>query len=119
MIGNLNKFLIISLNKATYFPDEFIDGSITINTSTQVILSDISISLFLLENWLELSSVPGGEANREQLLIMNLNIKRLLKLSTELINLSPGTFIFPFRFKLPKNLNPCFEYPSPAKKAYI
>ena len=50
MIGNLNKFLIISLNKATYFPDEFIDGSITINTSTQVILSDISISLFLLEN---------------------------------------------------------------------
>ena len=115
----MNKFLVISLNKASYFPDEFIDGSITLNSSTQVVLSDILISLFLLENWLELSSVPVGETNREQLLIMNLNIKRLLKLNSELINLPPGTFIFPFRFKLPKNLNPCFEYPSPVKKAYI
>ena len=91
-----------------------------LNVTTQIVLNEITLSLFQLENWIELASIPISETHREQLLIMSLNIKRTLNINTDLVNLSPGRFIFPFKFQLPnKNINPCFEFPSSEIKAYI
>ena len=115
-----NKLLNINLNRPSFFPDEFIEGTVELNVTTQIVLNEITLSLFQLENWIELASVPISETHREQLLIMNLDIKRTLNINTDLVNLSPGRFIFPFKFQLPnKNINPCFEFPSSEIKAYI
>lgn len=113
------KFLSITFRKTSFFPDEYIDGYIQLIPTTQTIMNDIVLSLYLLENWIQIASAPTGEANRELLLTMYLNIKKQLNIYTELVNLSPGTFNFPFKFKVPKKINPCFEYPTSSKKAYI
>lgn len=113
------KFLFISLNKSSYYPDEEIIGEVELNNSGQLVLSEITLSFYILENWIKLSSTPVGESNREHLFIVNLNIRKLLNINTQLLNLSPGKFIFPFKFRLPKLINPCFEYPSLELKGYI
>ena len=113
------KFLSIIFNKPSYFIDEEISGQVELNNTTQLVLSEITLSLYLLENWLKLSSTPIGETNRQLLLTYNLNVRQSLHISTSLVNLSPGKFTFFFRFKLPQNLNPCFEYPTTETKGYI
>ena len=50
---------------------------------------------------------------------MYLDIKKKLKINTNLVSLSPGKFIFPFYFKIPKNVAPCFEYQTNETKASI
>jgi hypothetical protein len=113
------KFLSIIFNKPSYFIDEEISGQVELNNTIQLVLSEITLSLYLLENWLKLSSVPIGETNRQLILTYNLNIRQYLHISTSLVNLSPGKFVFYFRFKLPQNLNPCFEFPTTETKGYI
>ena len=121
MINNLamKNFLSISFKKPSYFPDELIEGNVQLNSLNQIIIKDIIISLYLFENWLEISSVPFGESNRQLLLEMSLNIKNHLKIYTDLVSLPPRPYIFPFQFKLPIIINPSFEFPSKEKKAYI
>ena len=113
------KFLSIIFDKPSYFIDEEISGQVELNNTTQLVLSEITLSLYLLENWLKLSSVPIGETNRQLILTYNLNVRQNLHISTSLVNLSPGKFVFYFRFKLPQNLNPCFEFPTTETKGYI
>ncbi len=115
----MQKFLSIEFIKPSFYPDEFIEGKVQLCISTQMILNEINISLFQLENWIILSSVPVAETIREPLITFPLNIKQKLNIYTNLVNLSPGTFIFPFKFKLPKDINPCFEFPTAKEKAYI
>ena len=50
--------------------------------TTQTIMNDIVLSLYLLENWIQIASAPTGEANRELLLTMYLNIKKQLNIYT-------------------------------------
>ena len=123
MIGSLSvptqKFLSIIFDKPSYFTDEEISGKVELNNTTQLVLSEITLSLNLLENWLKLSSVPIGETNRQLILAYNLNVRQSFHIHTSLVNLSPGKFVFYFRFKLPQNLNPCFEFPTTETKAYI
>ena len=113
------KFLSIIFNKPSYFIDEEISGHVELNNTIQLVLSEITLSLYLLENWLKLSSVPIGETNRQLILTYNLNVRQVLHISTDLMNLSPGRFVFYFRFKLPQNINPCFEFPATEIKGYI
>lgn len=113
------KFLSIIFDKPSYFTDEEISGQVELNNTTQLVLSEITLSLNLLENWLKLSSVPIGETNRQLILAYNLNVRQSLHIPTSLVNLSPGKFVFYFRFKLPQNLNPCFEFPTTETKGYI
>jgi len=115
----IQKFLSIIFDKPSYFTDEEISGQVELNNTTQLVLSEITLSLNLLENWLKLSSVPIGETNRQLILAYNLNVRQSLHIPTSLVNLSPGKFVFYFRFKLPQNLNPCFEFPTTETKGYI
>jgi hypothetical protein len=115
----IQKFLSIIFHKPSYFIDEEISGQVELNNTIQLVLSEITLSLYLLENWLKLSSVPIGETNRQLILTYNLNIRQYLHISTNLVNLSPGKFVFYFRFNLPQNLNPCFEFPTTETKGYI
>ena len=76
-------------------------------------LNDINLTLYLIESWTytESSSQSFGELNNQPLLCIKIGIKNILKIGSELVNLSAGQFNFPFRFKLPNYLQPCFEYP--------
>ena len=115
------KPMIITTKKVDYFKDEYVDGNITLQNQLPIVLSDIYLNLYLLECWSykESSDVISGEINKQPLLCIKVGIRNLLKVDSELINLSAGIFNFPFKFKLPNYLQPSFEYPLPDKRGYL
>ena len=113
------KFLSIILNKSSFCIDEPIEGKIELNIISPTVISDISLSVFFLENWLKISPVQEGDTFRDNLLTFNLNINKLLNINTDLVSLAPGKYRFPFSFKIPKALSTSFEFSTPEKKAYI
>ena len=114
-------FLNIILNKPSYFVDEYIDGRVELNSSVQVVLNDILLSFNLLENWISKGNENNdiGDSNTTCILQMYLEIKKQLKINSNLVSLSPGKFTFPFLFKIPKAVICCFEYPTRMTSAYI
>ena len=114
-------YLSIILNKPSYFIDEYIDGKIEISSQSQMVLNDVLLSFNLLENWISKSAEKNdiGEIYNETLISIYLDIKKQLRINTNLVSLSPGKFIFPFCFKIPKIVPPCFEYQTKVTRASI
>jgi hypothetical protein len=110
---NQNKPIIITTTKIEYYKGETIEGNITLQNQLPIVLSDIYLNLYLLESWTyqETSSQSYGEINTQPLLCIKVGIGKILKINSDLINLSAGLFNFPFKFKLPNYLQPCFEFP--------
>ena len=115
------KPMIITTTKVDYFKGESVEGNIILNNQLPIVLTDIYLNLYLLESWIyqETSSQLYGEMNKQPLLCVQVGINKILNIDTELINLSAGYFIFPFKFKLPNYLQPCFEFPLPEKRSYL
>ena len=86
-----------------------------------MILNDLLLSFNLLKNWISKSAegINISEIYNETLISIYLDIKKQLRITTNLVSLSPGKFIFPFYFKIPKNVQPCFEYQTIVTKASI
>ena len=118
---NQPQVLFLSLDKPSFFLDEYIQGKVQVNTGTQLILNDISLSINLSENWLhkEEETYSIGDVYNECLFKMNLDIRKILNINTELICLHPNKYTFPFFFKIPKVVPPCFEYPTIKTKAHV
>ena len=115
-----NNLLNITLDKAAFYIDEYIQGKVELNTGVAIIVNDINLSFTLFENWIYKEKDSNiQDTHQECLLSMNLDIKRKLNINTNLVSLNPGKFIFPFYFKIPKSVQPCFEYPTSESKAYI
>ena len=121
VIQNQFKPMMITTTKVDYFKGESVEGNITLNNQLPIVLTDIYLNLYLLESWVyqETSSQSYGEMNKQPLLCVQVGINKILKIDTELINLSAGYFNFPFKFQLPNYLQPCFEYPLPEKRSYL
>ena len=115
------KILSVQLNKASYFVDEDIEGIIQLDVKSQAILSDITISVFIIENWIEKISneADKGDLLNQCLLSFNLNLPKLLNINSPLISFPTGIHRFPFKFKLPPNSQPSFEYPNDNKTAFV
>ena len=121
VIQNQFKPMTITTTKVDYFKGEWVEGNIVLNNQLPIVLTDIYLNLYLLESWIyqETSSQSYGEMNKQPLLCVQVGINKILNIDTELVNLSAGYFIFPFKFKLPNYLQPCFEYPLPEKRSYL
>ena len=118
---NMNKPITISTTKLDYFKDDYVEGTIILQNQLPIVLSDINLNLYLCESWTytESSSQSYGELNTQPLLCVKVGINKILNIDTELINLSAGMFNFPFKFKLPNYLQPCFEFPLPNRRGYL
>ena len=106
------QFLTIRMNKPSYFVDEYIDGKIEVNSAVQIVIDDITVSLTLISNWTNRSTDKGqiGDTYSETLVKKNLEVRKQLNINSNLVSLAAGKFTFPFYFKLPKGVAPCFEY---------
>jgi len=118
---SINKPITISTTKLDYFKDDYVEGTIILQNQLPIVLSDINLNLYLCESWTytESSSQSYGELNTQPLLCVKVGINKILNINTELINLSAGIFNFPFKFKLPNYLQPCFEFPLPNRRGYL
>ena len=112
--------IIIQLNKDDYFKGDFVEGNIFLYNNTSLILNDIYLNLFLMENWnLQDSRYAQTELNNPILLTVKIGIQKILKIDSDLINLNPGSFKFPFKFQLPDYLQPSFEYPKENARGFL
>ena len=116
-----NQTLTISLDKPSFFVDEYIQGKVQLNIVSPIIINDINLSLNSYEKWEKGNEFLDkiSENCNECLLAMSLDVKKQLNINSNLISLSAGTFIFSFVFRIPKTVQPCFEFPETESNAYI
>ena len=85
-----------------------------------MIISEIYLNLYLAEHWnSQDGSTQMAEMTNPKLVAVKVGIAKILKIDSNLINLNAGMFNFPFKFKLPDNIQPCFEYPKFGVRGYL
>ena len=121
MLQNVSmiKPISVRLKKFDYFKGEFVEGFVVLQNTNSLVLNDIYLNLFLTENWRVNGDPPVAELNNPLLLSVCVGIGKILKINSQLINLNPGVFNFPFKFKLPDYIQPCFEYPKADQRGFL
>ena len=117
-MGGKIKFAI---NKDYYFESQIIEGEIYLDINQNIIITDIKLSLKKIECFLykETEKNISTEIKNEIIKEQNIYINQYLGIQSDKITLNQGSYKFPFKFTLPPNLHPSFEYPSQTKSAYI
>ena len=113
--------LTIKTNKNYYYKGETVEGNIILDSFSCFNLSEITISLFLKENWViqETSTTKYGEKNTQLLTKFDLGVDKFLNNKNEIKAIQPGSYSFPFKLELPNYLQPSFEYPMPNRTSYL
>ena len=118
IINSFSDFINIELNKKYYLYGETIEGNINFNNTNNIKVNDFSINLYKKESWFvqETAEVYYGEKDNQLLCKFNIDIKPDLNNNGILI---PGKYVFPFKIKLPDDIEPSFEYPYPNRYSYL
>ena len=116
---NGNGPLTINLKKYDYFPGEFVEGNIILHPTTPMVLSDIYLSVIINESWNVQTDIAVAESNEKVVATHRVGAANILRINSALINLNPGQYNFPFKFKLQENFPPCFEYPKNGQRGYL
>ena len=116
---NGNGLLTINLKKYDYFPGEFVEGNIILHPTTPLVLSDIYLSVIINESWNVQTDIAVAESNEKVVATHRVGAANILRINSALINLNPGQYNFPFKFKLQENFPPCFEYPKNGQRGYL
>ena len=111
----------IAVNKDFYYESQVIEGDIFLESRQNIIITDIVLSLKQMECWLykESDNNVFSEINNNVIHEQNANIKQILGASSQNVALNSGSYRFPFKFYIPQNLQPSFEYPQRNRAAYI
>ena len=116
---NGNGPLTINLKKYDYFPGEFVEGNIILHPTTPLVLSDIYLSVIINESWNVQTDIAVAESSEKVVATHRVGAANILRINSALINLNPGQYNFPFKFKLQENFPPCFEYPKNGQRGYL
>ena len=115
--------ILIHFEKSVFYVGEFIKGNIEINTSSSAIIKDITIEIFITEEWkLKEGDKTKTISDKKRVVLYNLNIKSLkvFKIVDEDNLILPiGLTFIPFNFHFSEQNIPCFEFPCPDKRASI
>ena len=111
--------IIISLKKYDYFPGEFVEGNVILQLITPMVMNDIYLNLTISEFWNVRTDTVVAETSDKVVLSQRVGIGNILKINSTLINLNPGRFNFPFKFKLQENFPPIFEYPKNDQRGHL
>ena len=115
--------ILIHFEKSFFYVGEFIKGNIEINTSSSAIIKDITIEIFITEEWkLKEGDKTKTFSDKKRVVLYNLNIKSLkvFKIVDEDNLILPiGLTFIPFNFHFSEQNIPCFEFPCPDKRASI
>ena len=104
------------------FIDDYIEGEVELSLSLQVAINDISLAFNSTQRWsafFEEFNQSLCENKTDTIVPINLNIKSQLNTDSELAVLKPGKYIFGFKFKIPNDINPSFEYPGKDGRAHL
>ena len=108
--------------QSSFFVDDVIEGQIELSTPVQIIINDINIILNSNESWTTFSkelNINISETKTTPIITQNLDVKAKLHINTNLVAIEAGKMVFDFKIKAPKPLEPSFEFPGKAGKAYL
>ena len=94
------------------FIDDNIEGKAELSNSVQIIINGINISLNITEYWSTNSKDSNGNLSEDitqALITKDLDVKSKLNINTNLVAIKAGKFIFDFKWKQNKILEPSFE----------
>ena len=111
--------LKIKLKQYDLFPGQVAEGNIILQNPGAMLINDIYLHLIYVESWRIQGEKTIAELNEKVLGSICIGIAKVLKINGALINLNPGVYNFPFRFNIPHNIPPCFEFPKGDIKSYI
>ena len=114
-----NSPLQIKLRQYDLFPGQVAEGSIILHNPGAMLLNDIYLHLIYIESWKIQGETIVAELTENIIGSICIGIAKILKVNGALINLNPGVYNFPFQFKIPENIPPCFEFPRNSVKGYI
>ena len=117
--GNGSGPLSITLKKYDYFPGEFVEGNVILQLTSPIVLNDIFLTLTISESWNVKAETISAESSDKVVVNHRVGIGNILKINSNLINLNPGKFNFPFKFKLQENFPPIFEYPKNDQRGFL
>ena len=104
------------------FIDDYIEGEVELTLSLQVAINDITLAFNSTQRWsafFEEFNQSLCENKTDTIVPINLNFKSQLKTDSELAVLKPGKYTFGFKFKIPNDINPSFEYPGKDGRAHL
>ena len=121
ILNNNNNLISIETNKEFYYKDETVEGRIIFDCLSTITLNDISVSLYLKENWIiqETATVKYGEKNNVLLSKFDLGLNNFSNDNNEIKTILPGRYVFLFKMEIPNFVPPSFEYPMPNREAYL
>jgi hypothetical protein len=121
---NLNKSDLIKLEfkHNGYYENQFVDGTIIFLPSEKIEIDEISIEIKMIQSFrvTELNNENSNGFLQQKIFFKRLNLPKILETSkTKKFPMKSGINKIPFKFFLPKNIPPSFEYPRENKKAFI
>lgn len=119
----LKENIMIHYDKPYFFVGEIVKGNIEINASSSSLIKDISIEIFLLEEWrIKEREKDKIDSCKKRVTIYNLNLKSLnilRQIDQDNLLLPMGITFIPFNLLFSEENIPCFEYPRPENRAFI
>ncbi len=118
--NNLAKMSFTFQNEG-YYENQIINGDIYFEPKTTVILSDIIMNLHIFQGFsiFDNNKIIMNELKHNVLCSIPLKIGSFFRQNSQNFQLNPGTYRLPYKFQLPKNLQPSFEHPHLKYTAYI
>ena len=111
--------LSIRLKKYDYFPGDTIEGNIYLKNQNSLILNDIYLHIIISLSWTVDDDTLDSESSNQITSSIYVGVPNILKIKSNILNLNPGLYDFPFKIKIKETLPPCFEFPQNGKSAFL
>ena len=112
----------LEFKKDGYFEGQLVEGSLILKVDKEIKLDEVLLRIRMIQSFNILQS-KNNEINnfyQKKIFLKKINLPYIFKSNKpEDIILQPGTRNIPFRFFLPKNIPPSFEYPRENKKGHV
>ena len=104
-----------------YYENQIINGDLYFEPKTTIILSDIIMNLHVFQGFSisDNNKIIVKELKHNVLCSIPLKIGSFFRQNSQNFQLNQGTYRLPYKFQLPKNLQPSFEHPNIKYSAFI
>ena len=106
-----NLDLKLLLDKTEFYVDDFISGTLVLNSERPSLIEKIDIEITMVQEWKLKGSQPQSNNKYHFIVPLNLNNTKTLIPIQDCYIMPGGENKIPFKFKLAKDPCPCFEYP--------
>ena len=122
-IQNLSRsdILTVQFNKESYYEGQTVEGTIILEPKQNLVMNDILIKFKQSEYFVYVVDENNtiSDINSQMFFEKRINAGEYMNMGSNMISLTPGSYKFPFKFTLPRDIPPSFEYPFRNRRASL